>query len=138
VLVEKVLSLPLDRLLHELAGYLQSDLQLEREIYTLVVPVEPGRKQEVAVTVRPDAQGRAIVDLISTVGQVYAGVDPWHLLQVNGQTTFCRITVANQLIHVIASQLLDTAQPEEVLVMLREVAMVADQVERQYFFHDTY
>ncbi|GAC1637400.1 MAG: hypothetical protein NVS4B8_02160 [Herpetosiphon sp.] len=40
------------------------------------------------------------------------------------------------MIFVVASQLLETAQNEEVLLMLREVATVADRLEYELFNKD--
>lgn len=124
------MSLPLDQLLGDVAAYLKTDLQVEHELYTLVVPLPGGRTQEVCATIRRDQQEREIVDIVSTVGSAQ-GVDPWLLLETNGETLFSRITVAHQIIFVVASQLLATAQPEEVLLMMHEVAHIADDLERQ-------
>ena len=59
-------------------------------------------------------------------------------LETNGKTLFSRITVAHQIIFVVASQLLATAQPEEVLLMMHEVAYVADDLERQLSTSDEF
>src|SRR3712207_803606 len=119
------MSLPLDQLMADLAAFLKTELGCERGIYSLIVPLPDGRNQEVAATIRADQHGREIIDFVSTVGQVHAGIDPWRLLQANGEAIFSRITVSRQMIYVLASQLLTTAQAEEVLLMLREVAAFA-------------
>jgi 23S rRNA pseudoU1915 N3-methylase RlmH len=123
------MSLPLDQLMADVAAYLKTDLQVEREVYVLVIPLSDGRTQEVCATIRRDREQREIVDVVSTVGPAQ-GADPWLLLQTNGQTLFSRVTVAHDMIFVVASQLLATAQPEEVLLMMHEVAHVADDLER--------
>lgn len=127
-----------DQLMRELAAYLKTELSLERDIYSLIVPLPSGRQQEVAATIRSDDAGRQIIDFVSTAGPVAANVDPWSLLQANGQALFSRVTVSRDMIYVIASQLLATAQPEEVLLMLREVAAFADQLEEQFFADDRF
>ncbi len=127
-----------DQLMRDVAAYLKTELGFERDIYSLVVPLPSGRQQEVAATIRADRDGREIVDFISTVGQVTAAVDPWYLLEANGQALFSRVTVSRQMIYVIASQLLTTAQPEEVLLMLREVADFSDRLEHVLFQQDTF
>jgi hypothetical protein len=67
-----------------------------------------------------------------------SGIDAWNLLETNGRATFTRITVERGIIFVVATQLLATAQPEEVLLMLREVAQVADQLEHEFFQKDEF
>ena len=124
--------------MRDVAAYLRTELAFERDIYSLVVPLPTGRMHEVAATIRADQDGREIIDFVATVGQVQERIDPWRLLEANGQTIFSRVTVAGQMIYVIASQLLATAQPEEVLLMLREVAAFADQFESQLFRLDTF
>jgi inactivated superfamily I helicase len=104
----------------------------------LIVPLHDSRQQEVAATIRTTPDGREVIDFVSTVGHVLPGLDPWQLLEANGQSVFSRVTVSRQLIFVLASQLLATAQPEEVLLILREVATFADQLERKLFHADTF
>jgi len=130
--------LSIEELMRDLAAYLQTELGYENEVYSLVVPLTNGRHQEVGATIRLGDDGRQILDFVSAVGPVHSGLDPWHLLQLNGQASFSRITVARQMIFVVASQLLATAQAEEVLVMLREVANFADTLERQFFQTDQF
>lgn len=132
------IMLPLDQLIRELAAYLGTALGFEREVYSLRVPLPSNRQQEVAATIRRDEQDREIIDFVSTVGPILDTIDPWHLLQLNGQTTFSRITVARQIIFVLASQLLTTAEPEEVLLMIREVATFADHLEQRISGSDTF
>lgn len=132
------MALPLDQLMRDVAAYLGTELAFERDIYSLIVPLPTGRRHEVAATIRTDQDGREIIDFVATVGQIESRVDPWRLLAANGQAIFSRVTVSGQMIYVIASQLLTTAQPEEVLLMLREVAAFADQLEAQLFRSDTF
>lgn len=130
--------LPLDRLMRELAQFLGTGLAVERGIYRLIVPLQLGRQQEVSASVRQDDDGRQIIAFVSTVGQVRRGLDPWRLLQVNGTPIYSRVALLNNMLVVIACQLLQTAQPEEVLLILREVAQFADQLERQFFIGDQF
>lgn len=115
-------ALPFDQLVRELAGFLGTPLGFERGIYRLVVPVPPGRHQEVSASIRPDPEGRPIIAFVSTVGEMRRSIDPWQLLAQNSTPVFCRVAALNGMLVVIASQLLQTAQAEEVLLMLREVA----------------
>lgn len=138
ILREQPVPLPFDQLMKDLAAYLQTELTFEHDVYSLVVPLPSGRRQEVAATIRRDRDSRELIDFVSTVGQVHAGIDPWFLLQANGQSFFSRVTVARQMIFVIATQLLPTADPEEVLLMLHEVALFADQLEQRFFQSDTF
>ncbi len=132
------MSFPFDQLMRDVAAYLQTELRFENDIYSLIVPLPSGRKQEVAATIRSDDTGREIIDFISTVGPATSAIDPWRLLQANGQTLFSRITLSRQIIYVIASQLLATAQPEEVLLMMRETAAFADRLEGEFFHGDQF
>jgi hypothetical protein len=102
------MSLAFDQLMAELAAYLQTDLGFEHDVYSLVVPIAGGRHQEIAATIRKDRDGRELIDFVSTVGQVHGGIDPWALLQANAQSCFSRVTIARQVIYVLASQLLAT------------------------------
>lgn len=131
-------QLPLDRLMRELAQFLGTPLDYERGIYRITVPLPLGRHQEVSASVRNDDDGRPIVAFVSTVGPVQRGIDPWRLLQANGKQIYSRIALLGNMIAVVACQLLPTAQPEEVLLMLREVAQFADQLERQLFIGDQF
>ena len=132
------MALAFEQLLQELASYLQTDLRFENEVYSLIVPLLTGRRQEVGATIRVDSRGREIIDFVSAVGPAGGEVDPWLLLEANGDLTFGRITVARDMIFVVASLLLTTAQPEEVLLTLREVADFADLLERRFFSSDTF
>lgn len=132
------MPLAFEQLMKDLAAYLQTELTFEHDVYSLIVPLASGRHQEVAATIRRDQDGRELIDFVSTVGPAHAGIDPWFLLQANGQSFFSRITVSRQMIFVIATQLLPTAQPEEVLLMLHEVATFADQLEQRFFQSDTF
>ena len=131
-------QLPLDRLMQELAAFLGTRLMQERGIYRLSVPLQLGRRQEVSASIRDDDDGRQIIAFVSTVGEARRGVDPWRLLQRNGSLSYGRIALLGNMVAVVASQLLHTAQPEEVLLILKEVAQAADQLERQYFIGDQY
>lgn len=123
------MPLSLEQLMRQLAGYFASPLEVVRDIYTVQVPLPNQRTQYVSATVRADTEGRQIIDFVSTVGQVSHRTDPWHLLTINDKTLFCRVAVVKKMIFVVASQLLETAQPQEVLLSLREVALTADQLE---------
>jgi hypothetical protein len=129
-------QLPLDRLMRELAVYLGTTLDYDRGVYSVTVPLPFGRRQEVRASVRNDDDGRNLIVFVSTVGQVRRGLDAWSLLKANGDLIYCRVALLGTMVAVIASQLLHTAQPEEVLLILREVAQCADQLERSYFVGD--
>ncbi len=129
------MTLAIDALLRQLASYLHTPIQVDREIFTLNVPLDL-RHQEVAVTVRQDDERRAVIELIATVGPIDGLVDPWRLLATNAQTTFCRVAADRGVIFVAAAQLLETAQPQEVLLLVREVATTADRLEQLLFAKD--
>ncbi len=132
------MAFPFEQLMRDLATYLQTPLGFERGVYSLTVPMPSNRHQDVFATIRNAQDGREVIDFVSTVGPVRAGIDPWQLLEMNGRATFARITVERTMIFVVASQLLATAQPEEVLLMLREVAEVADRLEQDFFQEDAF
>jgi hypothetical protein len=131
-------QLPFDRLMRELAAYLGTPLNVDRGIYRLIVPLTLGRQQEVSASIRTDEQGREIIAFVSTVGPASRSVDPWRLLQANGEPLYCRVALLGSMVAVVASQLLRTAQPEEVLLILRESAEFADRLERTLFLHDQF
>ncbi len=124
--------------MRELAAFLGTRLSVERGIYRLSVPLPMGRHQEVSASIRLDEDGGQIIAFVSTVGEARRTVDAWSLLRSNGNYIYCRVALLGSMVAVIASQLLQTAQPEEVLLMLREVAQAADQLERQMFLADHY
>ncbi len=130
--------LPLEQLMHELSAYLQTPLVQERDIYRVLVPVPLGRQQEVSISVRDDDDGRPVIAFASTVGMARPGVDCWRLLRANASSTYGRVALIGDMVVVVASQLVHTAQAEEVLVILREVAHFADQLERELFLFDQY
>ncbi|GAC1353400.1 MAG: hypothetical protein NVSMB42_08430 [Herpetosiphon sp.] len=130
------MSLSLDTLVRDLAGYLETRLDVSNDVYTLTVPLPQNRHQDVSATVRTDHEGHGIIDFVSTVGEIAYSIDPWYLLAQNDRTLFCRVTAVRGMIFVVASQLLETAQNEEVLLMLREVATVADRLEYELFNKD--
>ncbi|WP_152541248.1 hypothetical protein [Kallotenue papyrolyticum] len=130
--------LPLDRLMRELAAYLGTPLRYEGSIYRLIVPLAGGRQQEVSAAVRADDEGRPIIAFVSTIGAASGSIDAWRLLQVNGEPIYSRIALLGNMLAVIACQLLHTAQPEEVLLILREVAVFADRLERALFLGDEF
>ncbi len=129
-------QLPFDRLMRELAVFLGTPLSFERNIYRLIVPLPLGRQQEVSASIRSDDDGRAIIAFVSTIGDLRRHIDPWSLLKANSTPIYSRVALLGNMIVVIASQLLETAQPEEVLLILREVAQFADQLERKLFISD--
>jgi hypothetical protein len=131
-------QLPFDRLMRELARYLGTPLDFERGIYRLIVPLPLGRQQEVSASIRDDDEGRPIIAFVSTVGEARRGVEPWNLLKANGSPIYSRVALLGNMIVVIACQLLHTAQAEEVLLILREVAQFADQLERRHFHGDQF
>jgi hypothetical protein len=131
-------QLPFDRLIRELSAYLGTPLQFEGGIYRLIVPLPLGRQQEVSASIRNDDEGRPVISFVSTVGEARRGIEPWSLLQANGTPIYSRVALLGNMIAVIASQLLATAQPEEVLLILREVAQFADQLERRFFLGDRF
>jgi hypothetical protein len=131
-------QLPFDRLMRELAAYLGTPLSFDRGIYRLIVPLPLGRQQEVSASIRDDDDGRPIIAFVSTVGEARRGIEPWHLLRENGSPIYSRVALLGNMIAVIACQLLNTAQAEEVLLILREVAQFADQLERRHFVGDKF
>lgn len=131
-------QLPFDRLMRELAAYLGTPLSFDRGIYRLIVPLPLGRQQEVSASIRDDDDGRPIIAFVSTIGAARRGIEPWNLLRANGSPIYSRVALLGNMIAVIACQLLNTAQAEEVLLILREVAQFADQLERQHFRGDLF
>lgn len=131
------MPLSLEQLMSQLASYFASPLDVVRDVFTIQVPLPSQRMQYVSATLRADTEGRQIIDFVSTVGQVRGNTDPWHLLTINDKTLFCRVAVVKGMIFVVASQLLETAQPQEVLLILREVALTADQLEAHLIGEDT-
>lgn len=131
-------QLPFDRLMRELAAYLGTPLRFDRGIYRLIVPLPLGRQQEVSASIRDDDDGRPIIAFVSTIGEARRGIEPWNLLRANSWPIYSRVALLGSMIAVIACQLLDTAQAEEVLLILREVAQFADQLERQHFRGDLF
>jgi hypothetical protein len=131
-------QLPFDRLMRELARYLGTPLSFDRGIYRLIVPLPLSRQQEISASIRDDDEGRPIIVFVSTVGQAHRGIEPWSLLSANGTPIYSRVALLGTMIAVTACQLLHTAQAEEVLLILREVAQFADQLERRHFRGDQF
>ena len=124
--------------MRELAVFLGTTLDYERGVYSVTVPLPFGRHQEVRASIRRDDEGRQLIVFVSTIGQARRNIDSWALLKTNGDLIYCRIALLGTTLAVIASQLLHTAQAEEVLLILREVAQCADKLERSYFLGDQF
>lgn len=124
--------------MRELAAYLGTPISFERGIYRLIVPLLAGRQQEVSASIRNDDDGRPIIVFVSTIGEARRGIEPWSLLRANSEPIYCRAALLGNMLAVIACQLLHTAQAEEVLLILREVAQFADRLERQLYSGDLF
>lgn len=122
---------PFDQLMRELAQYLGTPLAVNDGIYNMMLQLPSGRHQSISAIIRRNHNNVEVIDFVSTIGPIERTIDPWRLLATNSETTFCRVIANKGMLFVVATQLRETAQPQEVLWMLREVAEVADKLEQQ-------
>ena len=103
--------------------------------YRIEVPTEPGRSQVVEITGGNDPDGRALAWIWSKVTDVSNVSDPWYLLGLNTELAYGALAVRDRAVIITETQLLDTADYEELQRAIFYVAKYADDLEKQVHGH---
>ncbi|MBU0552164.1 YbjN domain-containing protein [Myxococcota bacterium] len=95
------------------------------------IPTEYGRSQVVEVIQGRDPDGRPLVYYWTVVVSVQEVGDPWFLLGLNADLPYGALAVRGNEVILIESQLMETADAEEVMRGIFYVGKYADQFEKQ-------
>ena len=99
--------------------------------YKLEIATEYGRSQVVNVTGGQDPEGRALVYIWSVVCDVSAIGDPYYLLRLNASMPYGALAVQDPNVILVETQLIETADAEEVMRAVYFVGKQADELEKQ-------
>lgn len=95
------------------------------------VETEHGRSQVVHVTPGRDPDGRPLVFVWSVVCETTAIGDPYYLLRLNADLTYGALAVRDPNVILLDTQLVQTADDEELLRVIFYVGKFADDLEKQ-------
>ena len=97
------------------------------------IPTEYGRTQVVEVSQGADPDGRPMAFIVSSVCETTQVADPWYLLGLNAELAYGALALHNNQVVIIETQLIQTADAEEVMRAVYYVAKYADQLEQQVY-----
>lgn len=97
----------------------------------LEIPTEYGRSQVVHVTPGRDPDGRPLVFVWSVVCQTHSIGDPYYLLRLNADLTYGALAVRDPNVILVDTQLVQTADHEELMRSVFYVGKFADELEKQ-------
>lgn len=103
--------------------------------YRIEVPTEYGRSQVVEIMGKNDPDGRPMAWIWSLVTEVANVGDPWYLLGLNAELAYGALAVRDGKVVVSETQLLGTADYEELQRAIFYVARYADDLEKQVHGH---
>lgn len=97
------------------------------------IPTEYGRTQIVEVTQGGDPDGRPMAFIWSPVCETSHVSDPWYLLGLNAELAYGALALQNNMIIIMETQLIESADAEELMRAVFYVAKYADQLEQQIY-----
>lgn len=97
----------------------------------LEVPTEYGRSQVVQVTPGTDPDGLPLVFIWSVVCSTSAIGDPYYLLRMNADLPYGALAVRDPNVILVETQLVQTADAEELRRAIFYVGKYADDLEKQ-------
>ena len=103
--------------------------------YTLEVPLPGGRKQKVSIRVRDDAYQNPQMQLLSFVCRA-SQCDPKVLLEKNIELSYGALGIERELVYMVDTLLIESADPEEIISSIRHMAEIADDLEKELTGHD--
>ena len=101
--------------------------------YRVEVPTEYGRSQVVQLSPGQDPDGRPMAIIWSVICQTSEIGDPYYLLRLNCDLSYGALAVRDPEVLMIETQLIETADPEEVMRAVFYVARDADRLEQQVY-----
>lgn len=106
-------------------------------VYSITIPLDDSRSQEVyglLVEGHPAADGEQVVLFMSAVGNLDPRINLSDLLRENYGPIYSKVCLYGEdAIMVAASTILESADVNEVVVMIEEIASFADYLEDKYF-----
>ena len=120
-------------LLQQVASYQNWPIVHDQQTggYKLEIPTEYGRSQVVNVTGGQAPEGRMLVFIWSVVCDVSAIGDPYYLLRLNASMPYGALAVQDPNVILVETQLIETADAEEVMRAVYFVGKQADELEKQ-------
>ncbi|MCB9536245.1 MAG: hypothetical protein H6704_08265 [Myxococcales bacterium] len=103
--------------------------------YRVEVPTEHGRSQVVQITQGHDPDGRYLAYIWSVVCEASYIGDPYYLLRLNADLPYGALALRDPHVILVETQLMQTADPEEVMRSVFYVAKYADDLEKQVHGH---
>lgn len=97
------------------------------------VPTEPGRSQVVQITPGHDPDNHPLVWIWSVVCKTDAVGDPWFLLKQNAELPYGGFAVRGDQVMLVETQLLESADPDEMIRAIFFVAQNADKFEKMAY-----
>ncbi len=101
--------------------------------YRVEVPTEVGRSQVVNVSQGRDPDGRSLAWIWSVVCETTGIGDPYYLLRLNADLPYGALAVRDNHVVLTETQLMETADTEEVMRAIFYVAKYADDLEKQVY-----
>ncbi|MCA9547788.1 MAG: hypothetical protein KC613_25465 [Myxococcales bacterium] len=103
--------------------------------YRIEVPTEYGRTQVVEVSQGADPDGRPLAFIWSRVTTIDNVGDPWYLLGLNSQFSYGALAVRDRDVILMETQLMQSADYDELQRAVFYVAKNADALEKQVHGH---
>ena len=98
--------------------------------YRVEVPTEPGRSQVVHINAGYDPDNHPLLWIWSTVCQTTDVGDAWYLLKQNAELPYGGFAVRGDTVVISETQLLSTADPDEMIRAIHYVGHQADTFEK--------
>ena len=124
----------LDSLLH----YITSNLgwQMVKDStgdHRVEVPTEAGRSQVVHINAGYDPDNHPLLWIWSKVCETKDVGDPWYLLKQNAELPYGGFAVRGEAVMIAETQLLSTADPDELIRAIHFVGHQADKFEKMVY-----
>lgn len=103
--------------------------------YKLEIATEYGRSQVVNVSGGQDPEGRMLAYIWSVVCDTSAIGDPYYLLRLNADMPYGALAVRDPHVILVETQLVETADAEEIRRAIYFVGKQADELEKQVHGH---
>ena len=103
--------------------------------YKLEIATEYGRSQVVNVSGGQDPEGRMLAYIWSVVCDTSAIGDPYYLLRLNADMPYGALAVRDPHVILVETQLVETADSEEIRRAIYFVGKQADELEKQVHGH---
>lgn len=101
--------------------------------HRIEVPTEAGRSQVVQVSAGWDPDNFPLLTITSTVCQIAHVGDPWFLLKQNAELPYGGFAVVGDTVQLRETQLLESADADEMIRAIYYTAQHADKFEKMVF-----